>query len=528
MSHRRLLAVLGASCLAVSVASAVAAGAGAAGAGTALAGGLPASARGAIVGHLHVDQVRHVVARTLPQTAAGLHATVRPPLGRNGRPAGSGLPSRPSTGTKPGATAAPPATPGAVSIDTRFDGIGLGTSDCGCEPPDSNATIGPNDILETVNLEFAVYDKTGHLLFRTSLNNFLGTSDGLSDPRAVYDPTWNRWEFSLTDLASPSLWLMYSASSDPLGGWWFYHVGLPFAQGSIVDYPEVGMNDTSFFYTSNNFDASENYLNSTAFSVPKARVYNGFGWGAGLAGVAFGTAPAIVAGFPTAQTNYTYMLAADDANNVMDVYRWNNTAEAPRLTFKGAIAYNWGAPPRRVNQPGTSATLDPLDGRIDWAVSQVVSGGVTRLWFTHGVAVGSFPGVAYGYVKPSDMSIHVNTAFHSATSDDFNPSIAATTRPDGKPLVTLNWAYTDTANNVPTNDLFATTVGPVLPHKAGNPYSTTGAITTEDRFGDYSSVWPEYDTVGSCAPGEEMLVTNEYFASDGTWKTRLARVHGPC
>lgn len=517
MSRRRILAAVAAASLAVGLASAAAAYA----AHPAASAGLPASARGAILGHLHLGPAHHVNLRNVPQTRAGLNAHSQPALGRNGKPAGSGLPIRPSTGSKPGPVAR--SVVGPKVLDTNFNGIQLSTSDCGCQPPDSNATIGPNDILETVNLEFAVYDKSGNLLYRTSLNNFLGTTESLSDPRAVYDPTWNRWEFSLLDENTPGLWLVYSASSDPLGGWWFYHVNLGLSGVTLNDYPQVGMNDVSFFYTTNNFGSS-GYVNSTAFSVPKARVYNGFGWGAGLGGVNYNTTPAIVSGYPTQQQNYTYMLSPDDANNVMYVYAWSNTAEAPHLAYKGSVAYNWAAPPRRVNQPGTSTTLDPLDGRIDWAVTQLDN----RIWFAHGVAIGSFPGVNYGFVTPTgSMAIHFNTAYHSSTSDDFNPSIAAANGPDGKPRVTVNWAYTDSPNGIATSDAYATFTGSTLNHLSGSPY-VTGSVTSETRFGDYSSVWPEYDTVGSCAPGEEMFVTNEFFAADGTWHTRLARVHGTC
>lgn len=521
MSRRRVLAVVSAASLVIGLVSA----AGAYAARPVASSGkspLPASARAEVLGHLNAAPAHHVIARNVPQTAAGLRMHSQPALGRNGKPAGSGLPSRASTGVKPGATQRTKSIVGPKAIVSGFDGVSLGTSDCGCQPPDSNATIGPNAILETVNLEFAVYSKTGTLQFRTSLNNFLGTSDSLSDPRAVYDPTWNRWEFSLLDENTPSLWLVYSASSDPLGGWWFYHVGLPFNAGSITDYPQVGMDDVSFQYTTNNFDASGNYINSTAFAVPKSRVYNGFGWGAGLAGVNYNTTPAIISGYPTQQWSHVYMLSPDDANNLMYVYYWSNTAESPTLTFKGSIAYNWAAPPRRVNQPGTTQTLDPLDGRIDWSVSQL--NGI--LWFAHGVNIGGFPGVNWGYVNPSNMSIGVNTAFHSATSDDFNPAIsAAINTGNGNVQETLTWAYTDTPNNIPTTDLVANhyNYGTGL-HLSGAAFGPVGASTDEFRFGDYSSVWPEYNAVGACPIGSVALVTNEYFAADGTWKTRLARV----
>lgn len=522
MSRRRWFAALGVASIAVGMVSA--AGAYAA-RPSATASPLPASARGAVLGHIQATPARHVIARNVPQTTAGLRMHSAPALGRNGKPAGSGLPSKPSTGSKP-LPAHLKATPvGPKIVENGFNGIDLGTADCGCQPPDSNATIGPNAILETVNLEFAVYDKSGNLQFRTSLNNFLGTSDSLSDPRAVYDPTWNRWEFSLLDENTPSLWLVYSASSDPLGGWWFYHVGLPFSAGSITDYPQVGMNDTNFFYTTNNFDANGNYINSTAFTVPKARVYNGFGWGAGLGGVNYNTTPAIVAGHPTQQTDRTYMLSPDDANNLMYVYYWTDTAESPKLVFRGSISYNWAAPPRRVNQPGTSQTLDPLDGRIDWSVSQLDN----VLWFAHGVAIGSFPGVNYGYVKPASMTMATQTAFHSATSDDFNPAISAEVNTaTGAVQEVLTWAYTDTPNNVATTDVYGLHIGYSINHQSGAGYSGVGSSTGEFRFGDYASVWPEYNSVGSCPEGSTALVTNEYFAPDGTWRTRLARVHPSC
>ena len=476
----------------------------------------PDNITGAIVGHVNAAPAQYVNLSTMSRTGFAPSGPSRPAMIRGGVQ----LPSAPSTGSKiAGSTAGPRPF---VQTTNSFTGIDLGTADCGCQPPDVNATIGPNNILEIVNLEFAVYDKSGNLQFRTSLNNFLGTGDALSDPRAVYDPTWNRWEFSLLDENTPSLWLVYSASADPLGGWWFYHVGLPFAAGSITDYPQVGEDQNAFIYTTNNFDASSNYINSTAFLVPKSRVYNGFGWGAGLAGVNYNTTPAIVAGHPTQQTNFLYMLSPDDANNVMYVYQWGNTGGAsPTLIYKGAIAYNWAAPPRRVNQPNTSTTLDPLDGRIDWSATQLDG----RVWFAHGVAIGSFPGVNYGFVNPTNMTISTNTAFETATSDDFNPSISVQNSPNNIPQEFVTWAYTDSGNGVPTRDVYALNQGTTLNHLTGTQYGPNGNITGETRFGDYSSSWPEYNVVGSCVEGLNALVANEYFEANGNWATRLARVH---
>ena len=475
------------------------------------------------VGKISAATPHRVVLSKLPDNGSSARAqrSSHPTLGLNGKPAGASLPTRPSSGTKPGGLAT--STSGPLALTNAFDGVGLATSSCGCQPPDVNATIGPNHIVEAVNLSLAVYDKSGTQLQNTALSTFLGTADGLSDPRVLYDTSWNRYVMVLTDTSTPSLWLAFSGSGDPTGGWWIYHVGFPFAAGSIVDYPMIGMDQDAVEITSNNYDASSSYINSTAFAIPKARVYNGLAWGAGLAGVAFGTAPSIVSGYPIAQTNTTYMLAADDANNLMYVYYWTNSANGAALHFKGSIAYTWAAPPRRVNQPGTSQTLDPLDGRLDWANSQIDG----RVWFAHGVAIGSFPGVNYGYVNPNNMTMGVSTAFHSATSDDFNPAIAAMKDGSGNLRQVLSWAYTDTTNNQATRDVYAFHGGGTPAHVAGTQFGG-GSSTSEFRFGDYASAVPEYNAVGTCGVGQSALVANEYFAADGTWKTRIARVNSGC
>jgi len=234
-----------------------------------------------------------------------------------------------------------------------FDGVNLANSNCGrCEPPDANSAVGPNHIVEAVNLSLAVYTKTGGVLQSTALNTFLGTADLLSDPRVLYDPTWDRWSLVATDISTPALWLAYSIGPDPTDSWNIYEIGFPFAAASIVDYPIVSMDLDAFIYTSNNFDAALNYINSTAFSVSKALVYNGFGWSTPLFGVAFNTTPAIVVGHPAQRSARTYLLSPDDASNVINVYYISDASQNPSLRFNGAIAYTWAAPPRRVNQPG--------------------------------------------------------------------------------------------------------------------------------------------------------------------------------
>ena len=64
--------------------------------------------------------------------------------------------------------------PSGPQIGTSFEGAS-GTdlnNNCGCLPPDTNAAVGGNYVVETVNTEIVVYDKsTGAELFSETLDS---------------------------------------------------------------------------------------------------------------------------------------------------------------------------------------------------------------------------------------------------------------------------------------------------------------------------------------------------------------------
>lgn len=116
-------------------------------------------------------------------------------------------------------------------------------------------------------------------------------------------------------------------------------------------------------------------------------------------------------------------------------------------------------PPRRVNQCGTTGTLDPLDGPIQWAPVQAATS--TFVWFTHGHNIAGFPGVRWGAINTANNTVQVANAFHAGTSDDFNPSLGAFEVSANSLYIWLNWAYTDTGATPYVNT--STTVNGVAP-----------------------------------------------------------------
>ena len=78
-----------------------------------------------------------------------------------------------------------------IEIGANFTGATVDAS--GFIPPDTNGAVGPDHFVELLNGVYSVYDKSGVLLERSSLDAFWTRAgvqlDNFSfDPRVLYDP----------------------------------------------------------------------------------------------------------------------------------------------------------------------------------------------------------------------------------------------------------------------------------------------------------------------------------------------------
>jgi hypothetical protein len=415
----------------------------------------------------------------------------------------------------------------APGVVANFDGINQASGCGGCQPPDVNAAVGTTQILEAVNLRLRTTNKTGTQQCTFSLASFLGTTDSLSDPRVQYDNVNNRFSFTVTVVpasgtATPALWVAASTSNNACGSWFIYRItfsGGSFPAGTLLDYPILGQDRNALLFGTDNFTpTSENF---TVFGIPKSAVYSGAGFSFSAFNTASLSAPVSNGGIPMISTTFSYFLGAVPGTGYR-LYRLTNSGGAgATLTLQATISSSFAIPPRRVNQPGTAVTLDPLDGRIAW--SPVNDGAF--IWFAHGINIAGFPGVRYGAISISANTATVAVAYRSGTSDDFNPSVGVGNAPSGGNYLYVNWAYTDSPNNIAVSDTVdSVNPGGGVPNLIGTgAILINGAITSQTRFGDYSSVAIDPTvTAGSCA-----VVGQQYFASGGSWRTRLARV-GTC
>ncbi len=190
---------------------------------------------------------------------------------------------RPGVGTASAATPQALPTP-AVSFEgtSQADTISLGQ---GYLPPDTNGAVGPNHYVQTVNVTFRVWNKTGSPLTNTaalsSLFAPLGgpcatTNDG--DPVVLYDQLADRWIISqfCVSVINPNnhQLIAVSKTGDPTGAYYLYDFMMPNIK--FNDYPKLSVWPDGYYMTDNQFNQAGNLFEQAGvFAFDRAKMLAG-------------------------------------------------------------------------------------------------------------------------------------------------------------------------------------------------------------------------------------------------------------
>ena len=132
-------------------------------------------------------------------------------------------------------------------------------------PPDPSIAVGPDYIVETVNMEIAWFEKeTGKMLFQQRLDSTgdpgffeeLDAGDFCFDPKCFYDPLRERFLVLALEKYTGESWITIAVSDDsnPDGVWYKYRTNsIIEIDGTTywLDYPGLGY-DANGWYTTNN------------------------------------------------------------------------------------------------------------------------------------------------------------------------------------------------------------------------------------------------------------------------------------
>jgi len=162
-----------------------------------------------------------------------------------------------------------PASPNSVTPPAigSFEGIGdADNANVGLglvNPPDTNADVSFNQIVETVNSSFRVYNKAGvpltPVIKQSQLFAALGGQCAQTDPGdpiVLYDRMADRWQvsqFNFVSNAAPPFHQCFAVSktNDATGEWYLYDFVTP--SGNFPDYPKVGVWSDAYYMTSREF-----------------------------------------------------------------------------------------------------------------------------------------------------------------------------------------------------------------------------------------------------------------------------------
>jgi hypothetical protein len=382
---------------------------------------------------------------------------------------------------------APLATP--VIKQINFNGH---SSTEGMRPPDTHGAVGTTHFVQVTNSHIDMWTRqnTGPLPLAKSvtLATFFGyTAQTLFDPRVVYDSTWNRWIVTADAFAESStvqrFFIAVSTSADPTGSFFIYNLNVTFFVNDFFDFPQLGIDQDAVLFTANIFNGTS-YHGADFFAVAKARLYNGLGFATPVFTGLVGTlAPPIVRD----QNSSTFLIAAPPSGTTLSKYIVRDTSKATTLTGPVSITVPSYSVPPSARQTGTSGKLlDTSDSRFVNASTQ--SG--NDLWQTHTIALGGFPAPKFYRLNTStDTVSQSGFYFASATSDDFNASIAA--NDSGDCFVT--WTSTDASAGRNAQVRLSGKLSADAGISAGPTAFTSSTFyhpstDNPERWGDYSAV----------------------------------------
>lgn len=424
----------------------------------------------------------------------------------------------------------------APSAGSSFEGVGTGLpgSVVNSAPPDTNGDVGPSHYFQIVNSMFAVFNKSGGVVYgpaqtKTLWAGFGGGCETNNDGDATvqYDPLADRWVVSQFSVSTkPYLQCVaVSRTGDPTGAYARYS----FNYGNVAfpDYPKLGVWPDAYYTTFNIFN------NGTTFAGAKLCAYDRTAMIAGGPATQQcfntdvnhgGILPSDLDGStppPAGSPNYMLEFGTNSLNMWKFHVDWSNSAGStftgptaiPVAAFTAACSGGGACIP----QPGTSNKLDSLADRLMYRLAYRNFGDHESLVVDHSVAAGTSTGIRWYELRnpggtpqvyqqstyaPDATSRWMGSAAmdasgdlavgYSASSTSVRPSIRYTGRLASDPLNTLGAEAT-----------MLTGTG-----------SQTGGL---HRWGDYSSI--SVDPADDCT----FWYTTEYLSASGSfnWRTRV-------
>jgi hypothetical protein len=478
------------------------------------------------------------------------------PKDRRWLPYKGALPGAAPSQQADGALQSAPGVSAPTATGVNFEGLAAN----GFAPPDSDGKVGPNHYIEWINVNFAIYDKAGTLLYGPAAGNTLFASLGGAcashndgDPVAQYDPLADRWVLSQFALgaSAPSAFshqcVAVSKTGDPLGAYYLYD--FPTDAINIVDYPKWTTWTDAYYMTAHLFSSAglQPFLGPMLYSFDRASMLAGLpaafqSVNLDVSANMFGQLVADLDGLtppPSGSPAYVFAPAALDYDGTgPGLHFWTAASTwggSPTLTVTAkpditTASYNTNLcnfSRNCLSQLGTTTKLDSLPGQLMFRAAYRIVGGTESIVISHTVNALVFPSnqaaVRWYEIRTpgTTPTVFQQGTYAPTTANRWVSSMAM----DNGRNIAVGYSITDATMSPSIN---------ISGRLAGDPVGTLGAEISMfaglgaqtgglNRWGDYTLM--SVDPRDGCS----FWYINQYQPANGSfnWKTRIASFRFP-
>jgi len=442
------------------------------------------------------------------------------------------------------------------SLAVNFDGLGNGFTGPGGTfrfagtPPDTNGDVGPNHYVQTVNTDFAIFDKTGKPVFgpvpvNTLFSGFGGgcESNNDGDPVVLYDPIADRWVISQFSVNTTPYLQCVAVSTTPNPAGTYNRYAFDYGSSDFPDYPKMGVWPDAYYTSFNVFAGGQSFAGPRICAYDRARMLAGQPATQQCFDVKNqnlgGMLPADLDGArlpPAGSPNY--VLALGETATTLAVWKFhvdwttpaNSTLTGPsNLTVPSISQICTATSGDCVPQPGSAGKLQGLDDRLMFRLAYRNFGDHESMVVTHAVKAGSSSGIRWYELRIAGQTPSIFQQGTYAPDAGFRWLGSAAQDRAGNMALGFSLSSTTIAPSIHyTGRLVGDALGTLGQGEAaiiaGGGSQTDNSGGGRNRWGDYSSM--SVDPADDCT----FWYTTEYLKANGgfsTWSTRVASFKFP-
>jgi hypothetical protein len=413
-------------------------------------------------------------------------------------------------------------------------------------PPDVNLAVGDTQVLQWVNVSYAVFDKnTGAIIQGPILGNSLWSgfgglcqSDNSGDIIAQWDKIAHRWVLTQNTFQGGYMTcLAISTTPDATGTYYRF----AFQQPGFPDYPKWGLWPDAYYQSQNNFGPSgAGFVGAYVCAYERAKLLVGdssakqvcFQTGTFDDSLLPGDLDSAVS-LPASGQQEVYVGSID--NGTPNVYEYlfhvdfttpsnsNFTGEGGTMPISGVASFSLacGGNGACIPQPSPGENLDSLGDRLMYRLAYRNFSGDHQTWLvSHSVTAGNSVGERWYEFRAPENSTTLSVFQQGTFAPDSNYRWMGSIAMDKNQNILLGYSVSS-SNTFPsisyTGRASSDPLG-TMQSEASIVAGSGSQTNTQSRWGDYTSM--AIDQADDCT----MWYTDEYYTTTASfdWSTRLA------